>query len=497
MKRIFIITGFATMVHSAHAAPPQIQETQWQGDGLKVYPVYDNQCYYIVKYSSRLDPAAVWEPHHITTSRSQYHRFFQEDSKRGFYVVEERNASNPSDTDADGINDIAEINGGTNPFNGDSDGDGSPDLTDQNPTIPDPLTVIVPFGSHWSTSGATGFVASLASGTLPEGLWRISNVKLGGALVGPGAVVGSGVDNFVTISSGGQTFGLLKGPWLSWDDFFPRYTGQALSGSYEVKLFNGPSDSYNPAQSAGGEVHFEKIYPVEVVIRSFIPSAYVEAPLGFPVSGDWAVVGSLSDDIVFKGDNRSFEYAAESYRTEHRFLLMPHQESDDDGLLEESKDIGTTFTYQKSSSVVGDQLRQEAREDQIRFAPFMVDFDTGSTSDLDFEVLRVNEKAVKLRATCAAGNPLFSELVVPDIDYDFTLTIDASSQGYLWCTIQGCHDGFPSYEIYVNGRLVLGAAARGSLLNLHGGVYLGFCIGADQVGSYGVWAPKTPPASSP
>lgn len=61
----------------------------------------------------------------------------------------------------------------------------------------------------------------------------------------------------------------------------------------------------------------------------------------------------------------------------------------------------------------------------------------------------VAPKKFTIKCRCEANNPLVSDS--PAIDYDIDVTIDRSAGTY---SIVGIHDGFPAYEIYINGKRV-------------------------------------------
>ena len=57
----------------------------------------------------------------------------------------------------------------------------------------------------------------------------------------------------------------------------------------------------------------------------------------------------------------------------------------------------------------------------------------------------------RLMIWISAGNPLLLPELSPKIDAN--LSLDFGQEGY--CSVTGEHDGFPAYEIYVNGQSVL------------------------------------------
>ncbi len=58
-------------------------------------------------------------------------------------------------------------------------------------------------------------------------------------------------------------------------------------------------------------------------------------------------------------------------------------------------------------------------------------------------------KKLAIKCKCESNNPLV--LVDAAIDYEITITIDREANTYC---IEGSHDGFLAYEIYINGTRV-------------------------------------------
>ena len=62
---------------------------------------------------------------------------------------------------------------------------------------------------------------------------------------------------------------------------------------------------------------------------------------------------------------------------------------------------------------------------------------------------------VTVHLTASVGNPL---VVSPAIDYDVTVVIDFSDISNHRYTVEGTHDGFPNYEVFINEEQVWGYA---------------------------------------
>ena len=96
------------------------------------------------------------------------------------------------------------------------------------------------------------------------------------------------------------------------------------------------------------------------------------------------------------------------------------------------------------------ELTAAALADTLTGAPKMIATDTASQSQLWLEPpTYITSKKLAVRCRCEATNPLVSGS--PGISYSITITIDKTLGTY---SITGTHDGFPAYEIYINGKRV-------------------------------------------
>jgi hypothetical protein len=76
------------------------------------------------------------------------------------------------------------------------------------------------------------------------------------------------------------------------------------------------------------------------------------------------------------------------------------------------------------------------------------------TDRMDVSVTRTSPKTLQIRFSGTLDSPLVGPAqVLGAIDWDFTLTLDKTFETGVW-TLSGAHDGFPAYEIYVDGQPV-------------------------------------------
>jgi hypothetical protein len=67
-------------------------------------------------------------------------------------------------------------------------------------------------------------------------------------------------------------------------------------------------------------------------------------------------------------------------------------------------------------------------------------------------VTRTGPHALSIRLAGRVGNPLIRGAgIIAAIDWDLILTLDSSGPTTHW-TLTGTDDGFPSWELYINGK---------------------------------------------
>jgi len=184
----------------------------------------------------------------------------------------------------------------------------------------------------------------------------------------------------------------------------------------------------------------------DISFSSFIPSDHVTGPpqsrCGFPP------INQLS----FEGDNRGFDPAATSFRTRQVVSVAADEAVDADGLIDGTDQnlVGTTRSY--APDALADGVIDASDDDGVLGdCTLLHDEGTASTSDMHIDVMRIDPDRVQVHLHGGAGNPLV--FGAPDIDWDFTIEIDVSGSSPTW-TLTGSHDGFPAYEIYINGQTI-------------------------------------------
>jgi hypothetical protein len=228
----------------------------------------------------------------------------------------------------------------------------------------------------------------------------------------------------------------------------PLVTG---NGSYAVSGYpNGgggstPWGGSSPPMMEGASliVFYEKAPAFAVSFSTFIPADHVPgAPQAF--------CGFPPHVYVFGGDNRGFDPNATSFRTRQLVNAIPDESQSSAGFQAGSiaELVGQTTAY--APDALADGKIDAADNDGVLHDCHLLD-DTGyaSTSNMHVAVTRVNAKQVSIHLYGGASNPLVRG--APAIDWDLTLTIDTSGAKPHW-TLNGAHDGFPAYELYINGQ---------------------------------------------
>ncbi len=184
----------------------------------------------------------------------------------------------------------------------------------------------------------------------------------------------------------------------------------------------------------------------DISFSSFIPSDHVPGPpqarCGFPPT----------NRLSFEGDNRGFDSAATSFRTRQVVTVVADESVDADGLVGGSDQnlVGETRSY--APDALADGVIDAADNDGVLGDCVLLHgAATASTSGMQIAVTRVGPERVRARLFGGAGNPLV--FGAPAIDWDFTIEIDVSGPSPQW-TLNGAHDGFPAYEIYINGQTI-------------------------------------------
>lgn len=180
-------------------------------------------------------------------------------------------------------------------------------------------------------------------------------------------------------------------------------------------------------------------------LTTFIPGNSLEGPPNFRCGT--RNPGGRMFGLVFAGDNRTFDPTSSDYRTRQNVTVIPDESVDSDGLKDGSIQNLTGIT----EAYAGDALPTiDAADDDypdLHDCHLLHDIGQADNGNMHVNVSRIGPHEVSVNLSGGASNPLVTN--APDIDWDFTLIIDSSSQIVRW-TLDGLDDGFPAFEIYIN-----------------------------------------------
>ena len=186
-----------------------------------------------------------------------------------------------------------------------------------------------------------------------------------------------------------------------------------------------------------------------ISFTSFIPSDNVQGP---PL--EFCFFGAMPPErrrIFFKGDNRGFDPAANSFRLRQRLTVITDEAVDPDGLKEGTIQnlVGQSRSY--AEDALDDGVIDDNDEDGIaNDCTLFHDSGTAAPDNMEVEVFRETPTKVFIRMEGGPGMPLsLAAQVFGRVDWLVTLTIDTVTEPPEW-VLAGTHDGFPAYELYIN-----------------------------------------------
>jgi hypothetical protein len=182
---------------------------------------------------------------------------------------------------------------------------------------------------------------------------------------------------------------------------------------------------------------------VRITVGSFIPYEWIWGPFGAPADRIWG-----GDDRGFVAEGGSarlgtvVEVVNPAY-TSGTFASGPHPF------------VGMSEEFEYSTSVVAGHLTGLATGDWVWGPPMRTRWATAGTGGISCTASRLGPNLAKattsLRVVCEGhvNNPLVS--FSPDIDYKFDIELTFGNNRVLW-KLHGCHDEFPAFEAYIEGR---------------------------------------------
>ncbi|HEX2095203.1 MAG TPA: DUF3238 domain-containing protein [Longimicrobiaceae bacterium] len=231
-----------------------------------------------------------------------------------------------------------------------------------------------------------------------------------------------------------------------------RYTFAPVTGSRVRWSYNGSGQ--NVLGGTGGWHGWVYEFEVfgqqsagefEINLTTFIPGNNLKsiAPWHYLACGHSGGAG-----MYFEGDTRGFDPNATSFRTRQTVTVVPDGTLDPDGLKDGTSPAnltGTTRAYAPDALPILDAADDDGI---LGDCTLLHDVGQASTGAMSVAVTRTGSWSVRVRLAGSAANPLVA--AAPAIDWDLMLDLDVGAGTPQW-QLTGLEDGFPAFELYVNG----------------------------------------------
>jgi len=207
-------------------------------------------------------------------------------------------------------------------------------------------------------------------------------------------------------------------------------TGNWHGWVYEMEVFGGP-----PATD----------YAIN--LTTFIPGNSISAPTPW-IKGSAVLFPCFhKGGIYFAGDTRGFDPGSPSFRTRQTVTVVPDASLDADGVKDGvpvANQTGITRAYAANALPILD----DADNDGVLYDCSLLHA-VGQASNAAMSVVttRTGPSSVRVHLTGSAADPLIP-VVAPSVDWDLTLDLDQATGHW---SLSGLEDGFPAFEMYING----------------------------------------------
>ncbi|HEX8178928.1 MAG TPA: hypothetical protein VF525_05230 [Pyrinomonadaceae bacterium] len=225
-----------------------------------------------------------------------------------------------------------------------------------------------------------------------------------------------------------------------------------------------PADALN---LSGKLLRGQAVYRWKLTPAKLIPYKEIELYLRLFIPAPLAVldksIGTLVAPVPFAmhtGDNRSFSYDSGTHRAYARVVVTCDPNNPTGVVKAAEADFGQTHTY-LSNPVHAEHVNGKPYWFYDWRPPFNADNVPGlethltrTEKNLGVKVMPALPNMISVRLTVQAGIPSaepITRVSAPDIDADITVIIQQHDE-HAEYTIAGDHDGFPAYELYINGQ---------------------------------------------
>jgi len=252
---------------------------------------------------------------------------------------------------------------------------------------------------------------------------------------------------------GSQVYTVATNSWVGYGALQGSVSGRVRASTQDREL-----RCYAYAQGTIGE--FDRILSTEdrgtllgsgpgsatIKVSAFIPTEYVGNPYNLY--------------RIWEGDNRGFAYTGGTSRTTQIYDVFNPAVNDADILSGPFSNTGLSVEYDRDTSLTNPpfgSIRPEARNDWEPGYPMKIRWEFGDTNGMFCTAptrLGASAGTSSHRFTCQGDATVPFADYVPHINWNFEFTLKWG-MNEVEATIVGCHDGYPSYEIYGNGTALL------------------------------------------
>lgn len=224
------------------------------------------------------------------------------------------------------------------------------------------------------------------------------------------------------------------------------------SGTYNLKV-TGTSGDITHSTTVAITVVEPPESEFAISYAAFIPANYVPAPPQF-----WCFdSNNKRTELYLDGDDRGFDPNSQDYRLKQLVNVVTGA-SDADGIKDGTTPqnlVGVSEAY--APNAVADGKLDESDDDGVLGDCHLLHLrDQASNENMHITVNKISDNTVVVNMHGGAGLPFKPKHFgspAPEINWEYTITIDTSGE-HPTCRIEGQHDGFPAYEVYINGKRI-------------------------------------------
>jgi len=197
----------------------------------------------------------------------------------------------------------------------------------------------------------------------------------------------------------------------------------------------------------------------EDIWGGLVDSGLINVPVGLigrilpivdPIVG---YIVNRAETTFLLGDDRDFHYSDGTHRSEQKVVVTADPADRDGKVNDPVVEWGKSSAYGPLTEeiidipIFGSRIQLGQLVDKERTL-------TPTDDNNSVKVSRPSNNIVKTQFKLSGGIPLVPAWLVPDIDADITVEIRQEEGEEAKYRVSGSHDGFPAYELYINGERV-------------------------------------------